>query len=284
MEGHDYSIPSLSTAMGDVSLVDSTAAVNGSHVESTEISPSVPRVNPYASMYNRHTPSFPVPNLRPDYLFLKYVLSDSGSHARTQPSVSSLSFDHQEELLWMGNDSGHVTSYYGLDMTKYTSFQVHSENDIRAQLTGDYGLLSLTKNSLRMSIRRGLTIFNHTSDYLKDMYCMASTQNPSIILMAGQQSEMLEFDLEHMKPVRVTNIDTDTNNSDPDLTSGCMIIRTHPKFVCCGDASGKVSVDSVDALLYSLTIFLSTTDHFERQLFFKGATYSSMSFGPIVRL
>ena len=178
-----------------------------------------------------------LPTMRPDYLFLKYVLSDTGSQRRgtlnAPVSVTSLAFDHQEELLWMGNERGHVTSYYGLGMSKYTSFQVHAQHDIRAQLTGEYGLLSLSKNSLRMSIRRGLTVFDHTSDYFKDMYCMSRTENPNVILMAGQQSEVLEFDLEKVKAIRVTEIS--------DENSGCMIIRNHPKFACCGDASGKVS-------------------------------------------
>lgn len=220
--------------------------------------------NPY-SMYQ----SYGVPGLRPDYHFLKYVLADAGSRARTQPAVSSLSFDHQEELLWMGNYGGHVTSYYGLDMAKYTSFQVHPTDDIRAQLTGPYGLLSLTKNSLRMSIRRGLTVFDFDSEEMKDLYCMARTENPEVILMAGQQSELLEFNLNFGKVVRVTKLDendgdassktTDTSSLASSVTTttassastshttpatspaGCMIIRSHPKFVCCGDAGGKVS-------------------------------------------
>lgn len=179
--------------------------------------------------------------LRPDYLFLKYVLSDTGTQRRgsipTPAAVTSLAFDEQEELLWSGNDCGHVTSYYGLGLAKYTSFQIHAHNDIRAQLTGPYGLLSLTKNALRISIRRGLTVLDHTSDHLKDMYCMSRTENPDVILMAGQQSELLEFDLQKVKAIRVTEI------SEKD-GSGCMILRSHPKFTCCGDASGKVCIMS----------------------------------------
>lgn len=193
-----------------------------------------------------------VPNLRPDYLFLNQVLSDTGSQRIPATSgVTCVTFDDQEELLWMGNDRGHVTSYYGLSLSKYTSFHVHAASDVRSQLTGPYGLLSLTKNSLRMSIRRGLTVFDHTSPHMTDMYCMARTDVQNRILIAGQQAEVLDFDLQTVTPVRVTRI------SDPDAdddTSGCMIIRNHPQFVCCGDAAGKVSSCSLTLLFSSFQL------------------------------
>ena len=138
-------------------------------------------------------------NIRQDYYYLNHVPSDPGSRALARGNsslpVTSLVFDSREELLWMGNSGGHVTSYYGLGLQKYTSFQVVQDSgpgsqtttDIRSQLTGDYGLLSLTSNSLRMSMRRGLTIFHHNSDLFKDMYCMSHLDNSDLILMGGQQ-------------------------------------------------------------------------------------------------
>lgn len=54
-----------------------------------------------------------------------------------------------------------MTSYSTAELQKYTSFQVHVSNEVRSIISHDAGILSLTSNSLRMSARRGLPIFNH---------------------------------------------------------------------------------------------------------------------------
>lgn len=190
-----------------------------------------------------------LPHLRPDYLYLNHVMSDTGSNAPPTVATTALTFDQHEELLWMGNETGHVTSHYGLDLMKYTSFQIDATNDIRSLMTTEYGLLSLTKNCLRMSIRRGLTLFHHTSDeYLKDAYCMSKTDNTSIILIAGRQSEMLLFDLNKRKPLRITRINDEDEVTDSNSDLNCMLIRSHPQYYCCGDASGKITLRDKSSL------------------------------------
>jgi len=81
----------------------STGWMKNPHLHLTINTTHSNQTNPYASMYS-YSNSYQVPNLRPDYLYLKYILSDSGSHARNQPAVTCLTFDNREELLWMGND------------------------------------------------------------------------------------------------------------------------------------------------------------------------------------
>lgn len=162
-----------------------------------------------------------------DYSFLQNVLVDGGS----QFGVSALAFDSQEELLWMGNQGGHVTSYYTSELQKYTSFQVHATEEIRQLCTVDAGVLSLTSNALRLSKRRGLTIFHHTSEEFADVHCMAVLPGARL-LAGGSQTSLVELDLERGHLVGTT----------PCGEGGCALIRRHPRFICCADFSGKVAL------------------------------------------
>ena len=77
--------------------------------------------------------------------------------------LSVVTFDKYEELLWIGTKSGHITSYAGTQLQKYTSFQIHPTEDVRNLITVDHGLLAITQTSLRSQIRRGIPQFTYTS-------------------------------------------------------------------------------------------------------------------------
>lgn len=63
-----------------------------------------------------------------EFVRVHSIIVDGSDHL----GVTSLRFDDHEELVWMGNQCGHVTSYYGPEMNKYTSFQVHDTlHDVR---------------------------------------------------------------------------------------------------------------------------------------------------------
>ena len=73
-----------------------------------------------------------------DYPLIFSSVADVGSNiSPDKPTgVSCLAFDTDQEILWAGNYSGHVTSFVPSTssynhLVKYTSFHVDFESDIR---------------------------------------------------------------------------------------------------------------------------------------------------------
>ncbi|XP_035212359.1 PAN2-PAN3 deadenylation complex catalytic subunit PAN2-like isoform X2 [Stegodyphus dumicola] len=168
-----------------------------------------------------------------EYSLLQSILVDGGTHF----GVSTVSFDNYEELLWMGNQGGHMTSYSTAELQKYTSFQVHVNNEIREIVPHDAGILSLTSNSLRMSARRGLPIFNHCSEQIQNMQCMVLTPDGTL-LMGGHHRNLIELDLNTIQEINIVQVSGDN----------CAILRKHPRFICSGDISGKVTFHDPNTL------------------------------------
>ncbi|CAB3370828.1 Hypothetical predicted protein [Cloeon dipterum] len=145
--------------------------------------------------------------------------------------VSAVAFDLQEQLLWMGNQGGHVTSYYGPGMQKYTSFQVHSNQDVRQISTFEEGVLALTQSTLRCQQRRGIPVFTHSSDNMMEMQCMLQMA-PSTMVMGGHQSKLILFDISRAAETGVVGVGE----------NGCAIIRRHGRYLCTGNPLGVVEL------------------------------------------
>ncbi|XP_034945248.1 PAN2-PAN3 deadenylation complex catalytic subunit PAN2 isoform X2 [Chelonus insularis] len=162
------------------------------------------------------------------------VLADGGDSF----GVSTVTFDTMEELLWMGNQGGHVTSYYGSGLQKFTSFQVHATQEIRQIHAIDEAILCLTQTSLRGQLRRGIPLFTHTSSNMIDMQCML--QYGSQLLMGGHQDTIINFDLSHGKETGSVHVGE----------NGCAIMRRNNKFICTGNPAGRIDLRDP----YSLSI------------------------------
>ncbi|XP_064614568.1 LOW QUALITY PROTEIN: PAN2-PAN3 deadenylation complex catalytic subunit PAN2-like [Liolophura sinensis] len=165
--------------------------------------------------------------LEGEYHELHSIMVDGGDHF----GVSALAFDTQE-LLWMGNQGGHVTSYYGLHLEKHASFQAHPHgDDIRQLICHEMGILSLSKNQLRLTERRGVRVFEYSAEEMHEMQCMLQ-MSPTSVMMGGHQTKVIEVDLQKGQEIRQVDVE------EP----GCAIFRMSTKFLCGGDTSGKVTL------------------------------------------
>ncbi|CAH0715721.1 unnamed protein product, partial [Brenthis ino] len=185
-------------------------------------------------MNDQYHPEYSQPyilrNEEAEYEIRSTVLVDGGDHY----GVSSVVFDKFEELVWMGNQGGHVTSYYGPTMQKYTSFQIHANEEVRDILTVDAGIYCLTKSTLRHQIRRGIPRHTHKSANMTDMQCLFQV-NSHKFLMGGHQDKLLELDLNKMAET-VIKVPED----------GCAVLRSGGgSLVACGSANGMVALRDI---------------------------------------
>lgn len=181
----------------------------------------------------------PMVGLDSEYVQTQCILADGGDRF----GVSAVTFDRHEELLWMGNQGGHVTSYYTGAMSKYTSFQIHADEEVRQILTVDEGLLALTASSLRCQIRRGIPVFTHVSSNMSEMQCMLQ-MSPTRILMGGHRDKLIDFNLQICKETQVIEV----------KEGATVMLRPHSRYVCCGSPSGSVQLRDPNNLKLEHTI------------------------------
>ncbi|XP_060803415.1 PAN2-PAN3 deadenylation complex catalytic subunit PAN2 [Amyelois transitella] len=197
--------------------------------------------DPYAAEY---TPQYLLPTQEAEYGVRSSVLVDGGDRF----GVSAVVFDKYEELTWMGNQGGHVTSYYGPNMQKYTSFQVHESEEVRDILTVEQGIYALTKTTLRHQIRRGIPKHTFRSQNMTDMQCLYQA-SPTKLMMGGHQEKLIDLDLTKMMETVL-----------PIQAEGCAVLRSGGgSLVACGSASGMVALRDLRTPQASEQVFRAHT-------------------------
>ncbi|KAF2717991.1 hypothetical protein K431DRAFT_333256 [Polychaeton citri CBS 116435] len=118
--------------------------------------------------------------------------------------VSTVAFDTSQELLWVGNTHGRLTSFYGADLQRYTSYRGHAEKQrgtsasaVKQILFCDRGLISVSQKSVHMSSRKGQTLWHIAIEGMHDLRCMSFVgKGNEEIIVAGCQREMFRIDVD----------------------------------------------------------------------------------------
>ncbi|KAF5670593.1 pab-dependent poly(A)-specific ribonuclease subunit PAN2 [Fusarium heterosporum] len=155
-----------------------------------------------------------------------------GVHAMATP-VTTMTFDNSQELLWTGNDYGRVTSFYGTELQRYTSFKAHASSDgpVRQILVNEKGIVALGSKDLHMAIRRGPPIWHIRHDDMKDLRCMSFTSKGTAeIIAAGMQDTMLVVDL--IKGDVVKQIPTEHQYT----------VMRRGRYICAATKNGSVNL------------------------------------------
>ncbi|XP_049437216.1 PAN2-PAN3 deadenylation complex catalytic subunit PAN2 isoform X1 [Epinephelus fuscoguttatus] len=145
--------------------------------------------------------------------------------------VTATHFDLQEEMLWMGNHRGHVTSFFGPTMGRHSSFQAHPADDIRHIQSLETGVLFLSKCNLKCHTRGGLVMFDYPMEEGADMHSLLMTDN-NTLLMGGLQNYAVELDLNTVQETQKFNVEI----------PGVAIMRQTGRFFFCGHTSGKITL------------------------------------------
>ncbi|KAK9457055.1 ubiquitin carboxyl-terminal hydrolase-domain-containing protein [Dipodascopsis uninucleata] len=145
-------------------------------------------------------------------------------------SISTVTFDTSQELLWTGDTNGRVASFAGENLRKYTSFIGHRA-PVSQILVNDRGVLSLGPNNLRMTQRRGLVRFNlDDQGKMKELCCMSYTsRGTSEIIIGGRNPGLLKI-----------NVDRGSIVSEVPLDERFTVMRRGGRLIACGNAKGEV--------------------------------------------
>lgn len=160
-------------------------------------------------------------------------VSPPGPHLPNVP-ISTFAFDTTQELLWTGNNHGRITSFYGPHLERYTSYRGHATVDgpVKQFLFSEKGILSISKQSVHYSHRRGITQWHLASAEFKDLKCMNFTSKGTReILVAGCQDQMFKIDVEK-------GTITETLVADAQYT----IMKRAGQYLCAATKNGGIHI------------------------------------------
>ncbi|KAK6039244.1 hypothetical protein COOONC_23248 [Cooperia oncophora] len=159
------------------------------------------------------------------------------TNALNPAPVTALCFDPFEELLWFGNCHGRIASYYAPSFERYTAVCA-TRGDIRDMSATEMVILSLSASELKANTRHGLVAFSYGSRSMQNLNSMRIMSGTSSLFMGGDQKELIQFDLEKQKELRVANIKEKNAN----------LIRLNGSQLFTADTEGKITLRALGTM------------------------------------
>ncbi|KAG0202360.1 poly(A)-specific ribonuclease [Mortierella sp. GBA30] len=144
--------------------------------------------------------------------------------------VTSVKFDPHHELVWTANENGYVSSYYGSGLQRYSSFKAH-KGPVRQMMVLDRGVVSIGKDSIHLSNRRGLASWNimQVDESAQDLHSMALMGSAEIVV-AGQQDKILSINM--IRGIVTKKVETDSE----------IVVMKKSRLLVCGSTRGDLTL------------------------------------------
>lgn len=102
-----------------------------------------------------------------------------------QKGITALKFDDSHDLLWLGDSSGYLYSFYGMKLQPYVSCRA-CKGQINQILSHKKGVLALSSKGVRLGTIEGISMFDVIcSEEHGGLRCMAYTSNTQTEVYAG---------------------------------------------------------------------------------------------------
>ncbi|KAI1725339.1 PAB-dependent poly(A)-specific ribonuclease subunit PAN2 [Ditylenchus destructor] len=120
----------------------------------------------------------------------------------TIQEITALKFDVYQELLWCGNSTGKVGSFFGLGLNEYTAFTAVNDT-IQDIVALEEAVVVVSKNTIFGYKRQGLPLFEYRSVNFDDLTCICSHPvAPNSLILGGRQSKIVQMDAVTQKEQR----------------------------------------------------------------------------------
>ncbi|KAF2485463.1 ubiquitin carboxyl-terminal hydrolase-domain-containing protein [Neohortaea acidophila] len=155
--------------------------------------------------------------------------------------ITTFAFDTVQDLLWTGNEYGRITSFYGAELQRHTSYRGHDSTAgrgargsaaVKQLLFCQKGILSISPRSVHLSNRRGLTLWHISQSDMVDLRCMSfTTAAATEVVVAGCQRDMYRIDVE-----KGTIIETLAHEPHIAFT----LMRWTNQYICAASHDGSI--------------------------------------------